>query len=65
MHGRELRNADDLYIPLTRLDIRRFSIRLHGPHIWNSYSPLIRNSESVNIFKRRLRSFIIDSKLEI
>ena len=64
-HGLELRNADDLYMPRARLDIRRFTIRIHGVKQWNSLPVQIRNSDSIHIFKRRLRSHIIESKLEI
>ena len=64
-HGLELRNADDLYMPRARLDIRRFTIRIHGVKLWNSLPVQICNSDSIHIFKRRLRSHIIESKLEI
>ena len=63
LHGRDLRNAEDLHIPYSRLDIRRFSIRINGPNVWNSLPTLIRNSDSVHIFKRRLRNYIIENKL--
>ena len=63
-HGRELRDADDLYTPYARLDIRRFTIRIHGAKLWNNLPAQIRNSDSIHIFKRRLRSHIIESKLE-
>ena len=64
-HGLVLRNGDDLYIPHARLDIRRFSIRPYGAKCWNTLSAQIRNSDSVHIFKRRLRSHILESKLDI
>ena len=64
-HGHELRDADDLYIPYAKLDIRRFTIKIHGGKLWNALPAQIHNSESIHIFKRRLRSHIIESKLEI
>ena len=65
IHGRELRNAEDLHIPHARIDIRRFSIRLHGPQAWNSLPHTLRNCDSINILKSCTRNLIIDRKLEL
>ena len=50
IHGRETRNADALYVPYGRLDIRRSSIKIPGSDLWNTLPPYIHNSESSNVF---------------
>ena len=65
IHGRETRNADALYVPYGRLDIRRTSISIYGADVWNSIPTHIQRSESIDIFKRRLRCHLIDRKLHV
>ena len=65
IHGRETRNADALYVPYGRLDIRRSSINIHGSDLWNTLSPCVQNSDSSNIFKIRLRNYLIDRKMSM
>ena len=63
IHGRETRNADALYVPYGRLDVRRSSIQIHGSDLWNTLPPYIHNSESSNVLKIRLRNYLIDRKV--
>ena len=65
IHGRKTRNADALYVPYGRLDIRRSSISIYGADVWNSIRTHIQRSESIEIFKRRLRCHLIDRKLHV
>ena len=61
--GRETRNADALYVPYGRLDVRRSNIKVHNFDLWNTLPPLIHNSESSNVFKIRIRNYLIDRKV--
>ena len=65
IHGRETTNADALYVPYGRLDIRRTSISIYGADVWNSIPTHIERSESIEIFKRRLWCHLIDRKLHV
>ena len=65
IHGRETRNADALYVPYGRLDIRRSSIKIHSSDLWNTLPPYIQNSDSSNVFKIRLRNYLIDRKMSM
>ena len=65
IHGRETRNAVALYVPYGRHDIRRTSISIYGADVWNSIPTHIQSSESIEIFKRRLRCHLIDRKLHV
>ena len=60
IHGRETKNADALYVPYGRLDVRIPSIKIHGSDLWNIY---IHNSEFSNVFKIKLRNYLIDRKV--
>ena len=62
IHGRETRNADALYVPYGRLDVRRSSM-IRGSDLWNTLPPYIHNPESSNVFKIRLRNYLIDRKV--
>ena len=65
VHGRETRNADALYVPYGRLDIRKTSIRIYGADVRNPILPYIQRSESITIFKHKLRCYLIDRKLMV
>ena len=40
-------------------NIRNFSIRFQGPKFFNSLSPEIQNSESIRLFGKRLKKFLL------
>ena len=65
VHGQETRNADAIYVPYGSLDIRNNSVRKYGADVWNSIPPYTQRSESVTIFKHRLRCYLIDRKLMV
>ena len=41
------------------ISIRNFSIRFQGPKFFNSLSPKIQNSESIRLFGKRLKKFLL------
>ena len=60
LHSHYTRNCNLFYIPPCRTNIRNFSIRLfQGPKFFNSLSPEIENSESIRLFGKRLRKFLL------
>ena len=62
VHDHNLRNANDLYIPYGRLDIRKFSINIAGGNLWNSLPSFVKNSQSINIFKKNMRNYLNERK---
>ena len=62
-HNYDTRHSDDLSTPSGRLEVRKCSIKIHGVHVWNSIPDYVKTSTSIVIFKRRLRSFLIDRRL--
>ena len=60
IHGRETRQANDLHVPYGRLDIRQNSMKIHGANMWNSIPEHVKMSESVYLFKQRMRNFLLD-----
>ena len=65
VHGHNLRNANDLYVPYGRLDIRKFSIKIAGANLCNSLPSLVKNSQSIHIFKKNMRHYLIGRKIYI
>ena len=57
------RQASDLHVVHGRLDIRRTSMKTHGANAWNSIPLCVKESTSIEIFKRRLRKYLIDQKM--
>ena len=63
IHDYELRNADDIQVPYGRLDIRRFSIKIAGANLWDSLPVYVKNANTVHLFKRYLKNYLLDKKL--
>ena len=63
VHERNTRQADDFHVPFSRLQVRRFSIKIHGSEVWNSFPTYIKKSTSVMDFKKKLRKYLIDRHL--
>ena len=62
VHDHNLRNVNDLYVPYGRLDIRKFSVKITGPNLWNSLPSSVKNSETVHIFKKNMRHYLTERK---
>ena len=62
VHDHNLLNANDLCVPYGRLDIRKFSIKIAGANLWNSPPSLVKNSQSIHIFKKNMRHYLIERK---
>ena len=63
MHQYNVRNADELYVPYARLDIRKFTIKISGAKLWNVLPNYIKESSSVDVFKQNLRNYLIDNMI--
>ena len=66
VHELNTRQANDFHVPFSRLQVRRFSIKIHGTEVWNSFPTYILNLDILqgsfrlsNLFSlRRLESWI-------
>ena len=65
IHGHNTRTSDDLYVPMAKTNVRKFSIRIKGPLVWNSIPTAIRNCKSLFIFKKALKKFLVDRKISV
>ena len=59
-HNRNTRQSNDFHVRFARLDVRKFSLRIHGATIWNDIPLYIKNASSLNVFKQMLRKHLID-----
>ena len=59
-HDHDTRHSEDLHVPYGRLDVRKFSIIIHGANVWNSLPNQIKNAQSVHIFKQQFRNYLIE-----
>ena len=65
MHSHNTRLSEDLYVPYARTNVRKFSIRINGAVTWNSIPDTIRNSSTLNVFKKSLKKHLIHSKMPV
>ena len=63
IHAQNTRQASDLHVVHGILDIRRTSMKTHGANTWNSIPLCVKESTSIEIFKPRLRNYLIDQKM--
>ena len=57
VHDHNHRNANDLYVPYGRLDIKKLSIKIAGANLWNSPPSFVKNSQSIHILKKNMRHY--------
>ena len=55
VHQYNVRNADELYVPYARLDVRNFSLKIAGAKLWNVLPNHIKESSSIDILKQNLK----------
>ena len=61
VHSYGTRNSINLVSVFQRLSFTQNSILFTGPQIWNSIPNEIKNANSLNIFKRSFKQFILNS----
>ena len=61
LHNRNTRQSSDLHF--ARLDIRKFSLRIHGATIWNDIPLYIKHASSLNVFKQMLRKHLTEKNV--
>ena len=59
IHSHNTRNSSLFYIPHCRNNFRKFSIRFQGPKFFNSLSREIQNRESISLFGKRLKKYVL------
>ena len=59
LHDRNTRQSNDFHVRFARLDVRNFSLRIHGATIWNDIPLYIKHASSLNAFKQMLRKHLI------
>ena len=60
VHHHETRQAGDLHVPSAKKVARIHSVRIHGGHVWNSIPPAIRNSTSLDTFKKHYKTHLLE-----
>ena len=59
IHSFNTRNSSLFYISHCQTNFRKFSIRFQGPTFFNSLSREIQISESISLFGKRLKKFLL------
>ena len=61
-HPHDTRNKGNKYlVDFSRTNIRKFSIVIWGPRLWNSLSPSLRYIPHLTAFKRKLREHLLSN----
>ena len=61
VHGHQTRSSSNFHLPPTRTTTFHESIYFNGPLIWNNLPSSIRQSPSLNIFKRRYKHHLLQN----
>lgn len=59
IHDHSTRQCDDIHILRHSLNIRRYSVKIFGPKLWNSIPPTIRLSPTLNSFKVSYKKLLL------
>ena len=59
LHTHFTRSCNAVHQKQYRLNISKFSIRIHGPIVWNSLPRELQTLPSLKIFKKKFRQFLI------
>ena len=59
IHSHNTRNSSLFYVPHCRNNFRKFSIRFQGPKFFNSLSREIQNRESISLFGKSLKKYLL------
>ena len=62
IHEYSTRGMNEIHVPFGRLDIRNFSIGIHGAKVWNSLPSSVKQSRSLELFKNTLRNYLCSSE---
>ena len=65
IHQRNTRQQNLLYRPSSKTKYGECSLKHYGPSLWNSLDINIQQSKSLDIFKRALRQYIINTYVNI
>ena len=60
-HNYNTRSANNYHLPKSHTSFFQRSIIYNGPQLWNSLPSAIRDSKSVNVFKNRYKTFLLNS----
>ena len=61
IHDYNTRSSHHLHVPYCRTKLRQNTIQFQGPKLWNLLPEEIKSAPSVNIFKKRMRTYFINS----
>ena len=59
IHSHDTRLTTKIHIEHSRTKISQFAIKNYGPNIWNSLPPEINEIPNINIFKKKLKLYLI------
>lgn len=60
IHRRNTRNKSNLYVNYYRTNLRKFSVYISGPLIWNQLPMTLRTSSSVSSFRHNYKNILYD-----
>jgi hypothetical protein len=61
IHAHNTRQSNKVHITSHRLDIRRYTVRISGPLLWNSLPKVLTESRNLKIFKRSYKQFLLQN----
>ena len=59
VHGYDTRRCDDLIVDIQNSVRSGFTLKYHGPSVWNSLPMSVREVEPLPQFKKRLKEYLL------
>ena len=60
VHSHFTRGSAGLIVPFAKTNTKKCSIKVSGPTLWNKLPENIKTSQTLSIFKHRLKGLILD-----
>ena len=64
IHEHYTRSSEKLHMKFTRTNYGRFSIKYKGPMIWNTLPDVLKNIKSLQMFRKELKTFVLNQNID-
>ena len=58
------RSSGKFHMKFKRTNYGRFSIKYKGPMIWNTLPDVLKNIRSLQIFRKKLKTFVLNQNID-
>jgi len=64
IHQHYTRSSEKFHMKFKRTNYGRFSIKYKGPKIWNTLADVLNNIRSLQMFGKKLKTFVLNQNID-